>query len=223
MSNILNFFDGDDIGEISALIDKLEKSSFDYLKLERDGVCIVIGKNGAGDAGAGNVEIAGSMGVSNAASAVSAGGRVAGRVAGGVAGSHNAAEMGASVSIGNIGAPGTSGISGNLETHGTSEPPGISGTPETPGTPVNGEIVEQDGYVIVRSPNYGLFYTQSEPGAPPYTHVGAMIKAGDTVGLLETMKTFTAISSPTDGEVSAIYVVNEETLEPGQPLMSIQI
>ena len=52
MSNILSTFDGGDIEEISALIDKLEKSSFDYLKLESDGLSIVIGKNGAGDTAA---------------------------------------------------------------------------------------------------------------------------------------------------------------------------
>ena len=84
-------------------------------------------------------------------------------------------------------------------------------------------VIEQEGIVLVKSPNYGLFYAQSEPGAPPYVKIGDTIKAGDTVGLLETMKTFTAISSPADGEVVAIHVKNEEMLEPDQPLVSIKI
>ena len=44
--NILGIFDSGDIESITTLIDKLEESSFDYLKLEGDGVKIVIGKKG---------------------------------------------------------------------------------------------------------------------------------------------------------------------------------
>jgi acetyl-CoA carboxylase biotin carboxyl carrier protein len=45
--NILGIFDSGDMQSIATLIEKLEESSFDYLKLEGDGVKIVIGKNGA--------------------------------------------------------------------------------------------------------------------------------------------------------------------------------
>ena len=40
--NILGIFDGADIADITALVDKLEKSSFDYMKLEGDGISVVI-------------------------------------------------------------------------------------------------------------------------------------------------------------------------------------
>ena len=180
MSNsILNTFNSDDVADISALIDKLEKSSFDYLKLEGGGVSIVIGKNGAGEYTA--TEAARTTPTAPVA----------------------AAQTGATQ------APGTDTDAQAAAT--------IAETAAKPAIP------EQEGIVLVRSPNYGLFYAQVEPGAPPYVTIGATVKAGDTVGLLETMKTFTAISSPVDGEVVAIHVKNEETLEPDQPLISIKI
>jgi acetyl-CoA carboxylase biotin carboxyl carrier protein len=58
---------------------------------------------------------------------------------------------------------------------------------------------------------------------PPYVTVGAEIKADDTIGLMEIMKTFTAITSPVAGLVTAIHVKNEETLEPDQPLVSVKV
>ena len=174
--NILGIFDGDDIADITALIDKLEKPSFDYLKLEGDGVSVVIGKNGAGGL-EGTVLQAGPA--------------------------PYAAAVQASPSPQPVSAP--------------------AGDTVDEGTDAKITVAEQEGIVLIKSPNYGLFYAQSEPGAPPYVKIGDMIKAGDTVGLLETMKTFTAISSPSDGEVLAIHVKNEEMLEPDQPLVSIRV
>jgi len=182
--NILGIFDGGDVEDISALIDKLDKSSFDYMRLEGDGVSIVIGKNGAGATGVG----AGAGTAATASAGASAGTAVAG------AGATGAANGGSGV--------------------GTIEPTAAA-------TVAKPDIAEQEGVIIIRSPNYGLFYAQAEPGSPPYVTIGAVIKAGDTVGLLETMKTFTAVSSPTDGVVAAIHVSNEDVLEPGQPLVSI--
>lgn len=84
-------------------------------------------------------------------------------------------------------------------------------------------VAEQAGITVVRSPSYGLYYAQQEPGVPPFIKVGEKVKKGDTVGLLEIMKTYNAITSPVDGEVVAIHVSNEELLEPDQPLCSIQV
>ena len=178
MSNsILSIFDGGDVAEISALIDKLEKSSFDYLKLEGNGFRIVIGKNGAGES------------FESVATPLTA-----------VKESSAQPLVEKPVAAQQISIP--------IPMPQDSEKP---------------DVCEQEGVYIVRSPNYGLFYAQSEPGAPPYVKIGTTVKTGDTVGLLETMKTFTAISSPAQGEVIAIHVKNEETLEPGWPVVSIQI
>jgi len=172
--NILGIFDGGDVQEISALVDKLEKSSFDYMKLEGDGISIVIGKNGAGEAG-----------VSVAPAAV--GPAVPAPVTSAAAASASPAEDGE-------------------EMHAAK--PAVS---------------EQDGVIIIRAPSQGLFFAQPEPGAPPYVSVGAAVKTGDTVCLIEIMKTYSALTSPVDGEVIAIHVINEEYLEPDQPLISIKV
>jgi acetyl-CoA carboxylase biotin carboxyl carrier protein len=68
-----------------------------------------------------------------------------------------------------------------------------------------------------------MYYAQPEPGKPPYVSVGARVKKGDTIGLVEVMKTFNAIPADADGEVVAIHVRDEELLEPGQPLISIRV
>jgi acetyl-CoA carboxylase biotin carboxyl carrier protein len=76
---------------------------------------------------------------------------------------------------------------------------------------------------IVRAPSQCRFYAQPEPGAAPYVTLGAAIKTGDTVGLMEIMKTFSAITSTVNGEVVAIHVINEEYLETDQPVISIKV
>ena len=83
-------------------------------------------------------------------------------------------------------------------------------------------VVEQAGVVVIKSPSYGLFYAQPEPGAPSYVEMGCVVKQGDTLGLVEIMKTFTAITSSVAGKVVGIHVKNEQMLEPDQPLFSIQ-
>jgi len=68
-----------------------------------------------------------------------------------------------------------------------------------------------------------MFYTRPDPGSPPYVSVGGFVKKGDTIGLLEIMKTFTAITSDVDGEVIAIHALNEQILSPGTPLVSVKV
>jgi acetyl-CoA carboxylase biotin carboxyl carrier protein len=173
--NILGTFDSEDIEIITRLIDKLQESSFDYLKLESDGVKIVIGKNGMTEGTEERVPVA-------------------------------PAQPKVLVS-----SPTRQPlVSSNDKAHDSSVSPAES-------------VSEQAGIVVIKSPSYGLFYTQQGPGSPPYVKLGDVVKAGDTVGLLEIMKTFTAITSEVDGEVVQIHVKNEQVLEPGQPLFSIEL
>ena len=177
--NFLDMFDRSDIEGISALIDKLEKSSFDYLKLESEGMSIIIGKNGAG-------EVSANM----APPAVTV----------------NAAPVSVPTAIDTAPAA--------VETAPAHvQPPPVTKTDSS----------AEEGIVVIKSPSYGLFYSQPEPGASPYITVGKSVKTGDTIGLVEIMKTFNAIASPIDGVVMAIHVRNEEVLEPNQPLVSILV
>ena len=77
--------------------------------------------------------------------------------------------------------------------------------------------------VYLKSPSYGLFYAQSEPGAPAYVRVGDHIQEGDTVCLIEIMKTYTAMTSNVSGTVVEILVNNQDAVEPEQPLFAVRV
>lgn len=77
------------------------------------------------------------------------------------------------------------------------------------------------GYAL-KSPMVGVAYLAPEPGAKPFTKVGAQIKAGDTVVLVEAMKTFNPIKSDKDGVVKEILVSDGQAVEFDQPLIIIE-
>lgn len=74
---------------------------------------------------------------------------------------------------------------------------------------------------VIKSPMVGTFYRASAPGATPFVEVGAAVKAGDTVCIIEAMKLLNEIESDHDGVVKAILVENGQPVEYGQPLMVI--
>ncbi len=77
------------------------------------------------------------------------------------------------------------------------------------------------GYAL-KSPMVGVAYLAPEPGAKPFTTVGAHIKAGDTVALVEAMKTFNPIKSDRDGVVKEILVTDGQAVEFDQALIVIE-
>ncbi|MCM1294409.1 MAG: hypothetical protein NC311_02510 [Muribaculaceae bacterium] len=77
------------------------------------------------------------------------------------------------------------------------------------------------GYAL-KSPMVGVVYLAPEPGAKAFTTVGASIKAGDTVALVEAMKTFNPIKSDKDGVVKEILVSDGQAVEFDQPLIVIE-
>ncbi|HET7596199.1 MAG TPA: acetyl-CoA carboxylase biotin carboxyl carrier protein [Burkholderiales bacterium] len=74
---------------------------------------------------------------------------------------------------------------------------------------------------VIKSPMVGTFYRASAPGAKPFVDVGAAVKAGDTVCIIEAMKLLNEIESDHDGVVKSILVENGQPVEYGQPLMVI--
>ena len=71
----------------------------------------------------------------------------------------------------------------------------------------------------VTSPMVGTVYTASEPGKPPLVKVGQQVKEGDTLFIVEAMKTMNAITSPRSGTVKEISVENGQPVEFGQTLL----
>ena len=71
------------------------------------------------------------------------------------------------------------------------------------------------------SPMVGTAFLSSEPGSEPFVRVGDTVAEGQTVLIIEAMKTMNQIPSPTAGTVRSILVANAEPVEFGHPLMII--
>ena len=74
----------------------------------------------------------------------------------------------------------------------------------------------------IKSPMVGTFYTAPEPGAPPFVDVGARVKKGQTVCIIEAMKLMNEIESEHDGVVKARLVEDAQPVEFGQTLFAIE-
>ncbi len=74
----------------------------------------------------------------------------------------------------------------------------------------------------VLSPMVGVAYLGAEPSAPPYVMLGQSVAAGQTVLLIEAMKTFNQIKAPRAGTVTRIMVGSGTPVEYGEPLMIIE-
>jgi acetyl-CoA carboxylase biotin carboxyl carrier protein len=68
----------------------------------------------------------------------------------------------------------------------------------------------------------GVAYLAPEPGATPFITVGARVTQGQTVLLIEAMKTFTQIRAPKAGTVTRILVESGSPVEYGEPLLVIE-
>ncbi len=74
----------------------------------------------------------------------------------------------------------------------------------------------------VLSPMVGTVYTQAEPGAPSFVSVGDKVSEGDTLLIIEAMKTMNHIPAPRGGTVKRILVEDGGAVEYGAPLMIIE-
>ena len=74
----------------------------------------------------------------------------------------------------------------------------------------------------VKSPMVGTAYLSPEPGKPVFVHIGDKVTAGQTVVIIEAMKTFHPIKAPKAGTVTQILIENAQPVEFGQPLMIVE-
>ena len=82
-------------------------------------------------------------------------------------------------------------------------------------------IVESNG-TNVTSPIVGTAYLATEPGAKKFVELGQKIKKGQTIMIVEAMKTMNHVPSTENGTVSKIFVKDGEPVEFGQPLISVK-
>lgn len=74
----------------------------------------------------------------------------------------------------------------------------------------------------VKSPMVGTAYRSPEPGAPVFCEVGSKVNQGDTLLIIEAMKTMNQIPAPRAGTVTAILIENAQPVEYGEPLIIIE-
>ncbi len=74
----------------------------------------------------------------------------------------------------------------------------------------------------VPSPMVGTAYLSPEPGAPAFIKVGDTVNAGQTLMVVEAMKTFNPIPAPRAGKVTAILVADAQPVEFGEPLVILE-
>ena len=106
---------------------------------------------------------------------------------------------------------------------GHSEPREAAARPATnvrPSAPRSDEIIVHPG--TVTSPMVGTAYRSPEPGSPPFVEVGTRVAAGQTLLIIEAMKTMNQIPSPRAGTVIAILVEDGQPVEYGEPLAVIE-
>ncbi len=95
-------------------------------------------------------------------------------------------------------------------------PAPAAAAPEAPAAPA-----EPDLSNALTSPMVGTAYLSSEPDSAPFVRVGDTVSEGQTVLIIEAMKTMNQIPSPRAGTVRQILVANAEPVEFGHPLMII--
>jgi acetyl-CoA carboxylase biotin carboxyl carrier protein len=75
---------------------------------------------------------------------------------------------------------------------------------------------------IIVAPIPGTFYRASAPTEPPFKNIGDKVAVGDTIGLIEVMKTFTAVEADVSGTLVKFVIENEDAVMAGQPLCEIE-
>ncbi|MGQ3299768.1 acetyl-CoA carboxylase biotin carboxyl carrier protein [Reyranella sp.] len=83
-----------------------------------------------------------------------------------------------------------------------------------------GDLSKHPG--VVKSPMVGTAYLAPEPGKPNFVSVGDKVTAGQTLLIIEAMKTFNPIKAPKGGTVTQILIENAVPVEFGEPLMIVE-
>ena len=97
-------------------------------------------------------------------------------------------------------------------------PPLIGTTPALPPAPA--DLAKHPG--AVTSPMVGTAYRGPAPGAAPFVDIGSKVTAGETLLIIEAMKTMNQIPAPRSGTVTQILIEDGQPVEFGEPLAIIE-
>ena len=100
--------------------------------------------------------------------------------------------------------------------------PVASSAPSAPAaTPMPAAPAKPDDADAVKSPMVGTCYLRPSPDADLFAEVGSQVKEGETIMLVEAMKTFNPITAPKSGTLSKVYVDDATPVEFGDALFTI--
>ncbi len=94
--------------------------------------------------------------------------------------------------------------------------------PAEESAPAPQPVTAKEGSVAIPAPMVGTFYATPEPGAAPFVKLGDHVDAETTVGLVEVMKVFNAVSSGVDGTIDEVCVESGQFVEHGQTLFLVR-
>jgi acetyl-CoA carboxylase biotin carboxyl carrier protein len=97
----------------------------------------------------------------------------------------------------------------------------VQGAAPAPAAPTAAAIDAAPTGHVVKSPRVGTFYRAASPGSAPFVDVGATVKEGDTLCIIEAMKLLNEIDADASGVIQQILVENGQPVEFGQPLFII--
>jgi acetyl-CoA carboxylase biotin carboxyl carrier protein len=98
----------------------------------------------------------------------------------------------------------------------------VSASAAAPAAAGSGDEAAREGWHILNSPIVGTFYRAPSPDADPFTEVGARVRKGQVLCIIEAMKLMNEIECDVDGTVVQIYPQNAQAVEFGEPLFAIR-
>jgi acetyl-CoA carboxylase biotin carboxyl carrier protein len=112
-------------------------------------------------------------------------------------------------------------VRGGVATQVYAPAPAMIGAPTAAGAAAAAsDIAANPG--CLKSPMVGVVYMSPEPGAPAFIKVGDQVAEGQTVLIIEAMKTFNQVKAHKAGKVAQIMVADKNPVEYGEPLMLIE-
>jgi acetyl-CoA carboxylase biotin carboxyl carrier protein len=82
--------------------------------------------------------------------------------------------------------------------------------------------VPDDAILTVKAQMSGVFYRSPAPEQPAFVEIGTRVRKGQTLALLESMKLFSKVKSPSDGVVVEVCANNEQAVSVGQALFRLE-
>jgi len=91
-----------------------------------------------------------------------------------------------------------------------------------PANPAPEPVAAPETGHAITSPMVGTFYASPDPDSPAFTSIGSSVKTGDTLGIIEAMKTFNPIEADRAGIIKAVHKQNGDPVEFGEVIFIIE-